>query len=833
MISPDTYFINKTMTEYLLSEVSQWIPCRAIINKNQSFTHLITDSRSVGNPAKALFIAIAGPYHNGHHYIPSLHQQGVRCFLVNEDFVIPNDLADANYLLVANTLTAFQSLVAKKRSFYSCTVIGITGSNGKTIVKEWIAQLMGKSKVIVRSPRSYNSQIGVPLSVWQLNKDTELGLFEAGISQKGEMEKIAAIISPTIGVLTNIGAAHQENFSSELEKLQEKIKLFATCETIIYCSDFILVHKEIEKTYPLKNLFKWGHDKTANVRVISKIVMGNHTQIRLHYLDADFEIELPFADEVSFENAIHSVAVLLLLNYTPAYIADAVKKLVPVAMRMELKEGINNCIVINDSYNSDLSSLSLSLDFLAQQSKHNNGRRTLILSDIYQSGINDKDLCAQINGMLLQKSVSKLIGVGKVLQAHAYLFEMEATFYSSTDELLHALIPNNFKNEAILIKGSRNFEFEKVSSVLEMKHHQTCLEINLNTLVDNLNYYRAKLKPQTKVLAMVKAFSYGSGSFEIANVLQHQKIDYLGVAFADEGVELRKAGISLPIIVMNPEIKSFQLMLQHQLEPEIYSFKILHQFVAELKSGAISDYPVHLKIDTGMNRLGFVHDQVEELLTLLTQMPEIRIKSVFSHLVGSDDKQFDDFTHKQITDFSHATKELEEGLAYTFIRHILNSSGIERFPQAQFDMVRLGIGMYGIGDEGHNKLKSVTRFKSYISQIRQVKAQQTIGYNRKGRLNYDADIAIVPVGYADGLNRKLGNGKWGMIINGHKANIVGNICMDMCMLDVTGLKASEGDEVEIFGSHLPVEKLAQALDTIPYEIFTSISRRVKRVYYYE
>ncbi len=821
------------MTEYLLSEVSQWIPCNAIINKNIGFTHLITDSRSVGNPAKALFIAIVGQNHNGHHYIPSLYQQGVRCFMVNEDFTIPNDLKDANYLLVKNTLLAFQLLVTKKRRDYSCPVIGITGSNGKTIVKEWIAQLIGKSKIIVRSPRSYNSQIGVPLSVWQLNADTELGIFEAGISQRGEMEKIAAIISPTIGILTNIGAAHQENFASEHEKLHEKTKLFATCETIVFCSDYSLINREIEKVYSHKNLFMWGHDEAANVRVISKNARENHTQIHLNYLATNFEIELPFADEVSFENAMHSLAVLLLLNYTPAYIADAVKKLVPVAMRMELKEGINNCIVINDSYNSDLSSLSLSLDFLTQQSKHNNDRRTLILSDIYQSGINEKDLCSQINSMLLQKGVSKLIGVGKVLQSFAYLFEMEATFYATTDELLHALIPNNFKNEAILIKGSRNFEFEKVSSILEMKHHQTCLEINLNNLVDNLNYYRAKLKPQTKVLAMVKAFSYGSGSFEIANVLQHQKIDYLGVAFADEGVELRKAGISMPIIVMNPEIKSFQLMLQHQLEPEIYSFNILHQFVAELRSGAISDYPIHLKIDTGMNRLGFVPEQVDALLALLNQMPEIRIKSSFSHLVGSDDKQFDDFTQKQIADFTHATKKLEEGLGYIFIKHILNSSGIERFPQAQLNMVRLGIGMYGMGTEGQKKLKSVTRFKSYISQIRQVKAHQTIGYNRKGQLNFDANIAIVPVGYADGLNRKLGNGKWAMTINGHKAPIVGNICMDMCMLDVTDLQACEGDEVEIFGPQVPVEQLAKALETIPYEIFTSISRRVKRVYYYE
>ncbi|SMO68889.1 UDP-N-acetylmuramoyl-tripeptide--D-alanyl-D-alanine ligase [Saccharicrinis carchari] len=821
------------MTEYLFSEVSQWIPCKAVINQNISFTHLITDSRSVSNPAKALFIAIAGQNHNGHNYISSLYQQGVRCFMVDEDFAIPPQLNEANYLVVPNTLLAFQQMVAQKRSFYTCPVIGITGSNGKTIVKEWIAQLIGKSKVTVRSPRSYNSQIGVPLSVWQLNQDTELGIFEAGISQKEEMEKIAPVISPTIGMITNIGAAHQENFLSEHEKLQEKIKLFEQSKYIVYCSDCITIDRAIKKTYPNKQLFTWGVNASASVQVIRKNTLGNQCHLHLKYRGDEFEIVLPFADEVAFENAMHSIALMLLLGYTAGYITRAVKKLVPVAMRMELKEGINNCMVINDSYNSDLLSLSLSLDFLVQQSEHSNHKRTLILSDIYQSGMDDINLCTQINRLLKQKGISKLIGVGKVLQSHASLFDMDAIFYASTDDLLSALVPGKFKNEAILIKGSRNFEFEKVSSVLEMKHHQTSLEINLNALVDNLNFYRAKLQPHTKLLAMVKAFSYGSGSFEIAKVLQHQKIDYLGVAFADEGVELRKAGISLPIVVMNPEIKSFQLMLQHQLEPEIYSCKELHQFVAVLKSEAISDYPVHLKIDTGMNRLGFVPSQVDELISLLNQMPQVHVKSVFSHLVGSDNMQFDDFTHEQIVAFTHTTDKIEQGLGYPFIRHILNSSGILRFPQAQFDMVRLGIGMYGIGDTALHKLKCVTRFKSYISQIRQVKAYQTIGYNRKGQLNYDADIAVVPVGYADGLNRKLGNGVGAMLVNGHSAPIVGNICMDMCMLDVTGIKANEGDEVEIFGPKLPVTQLARILDTIPYEIFTSISRRVKRVYFYE
>ena len=819
--------------EYYFGEVCDWVKGKSIVNKNLSLTNIITDSRSVSDPGKSLFVAISGKNHNGHDYIPTLYQQGVRCFMVEEDFVITDEIKDANFLIVVNTLSAFQQLVAQKRNQYTCPVVGITGSNGKTIVKEWTSQLIGKTKVTVRSPKSYNSQIGVPLSVWQLNANTELGIFEAGISQKGEMEKISRVINPTIGVITNIGAAHQENFSSRLEKLQEKLKLFEKCESIIYCSDFQLIHDEIEKKYTDRNLFSWGHGEKACLQVKERVVEEADTCVHLLYKGNQFILLLPFTDNASFENAMHSVAVSLLLGYDTDYIAREVQNLVPVAMRMELKEGVNNCLVINDSYNSDISSLALSLDFLVQQSKHKSQHRTLILSDIYQSGLEDKELCLQINSLLIKKGITKLVGVGETLKKHADQFQLKSVFYASTDELLDSIVSSTFKNEAILVKGSRNFGFEKVSAVLEMKHHQTSLEINLNALVDNLNFYRSKLKAETKVLAMVKAFSYGSGSFEIANILQHQKVDYLGVAFADEGVELRKAGISLPIIVMNPEEKSFPMMLEHQLEPEIYSFKELRQFVNLLEKEGVVDYPVHIKCDTGMNRLGFVPDELSQLVDELNTLNQIRVKSCFSHLAGSDEFQFDDFTLEQVEKFKLFTNKMQAGLGYTFIKHILNSAGILRFPQAQFDMVRLGIGMYGIGAIDQNKLKPVTRFRSFISQIKHVRAHETIGYSRKGELAYDAKIAIVPVGYADGLNRKLSNGNGNMRVNNHLAPIVGNICMDMCMIDVTGLMVEEGDEVEIFGPNNPVDELAKALETIPYEIFTSISRRVKRIYFYE
>jgi len=821
------------MQSYLFSTICNWIKGQCKINQDVEFSYIITDSRSVLYPEKSLFIAISGGNHNGHDYIPSLYQQGVRCFLVQDNYQILPEFDKANYLIVNNTLQSFQELAAHKRSLYQIPVVGITGSNGKTIVKEWISQLIGKSKVVVRSPKSYNSQIGVPLSVWQLHNGTEVGVFEAGISLVGEMQKIASVINPTIGVLTNLGAAHQENFTSRKEKLHEKLKLFKNAELIIFNGDESQINAAVKEEYPLTRTFAWGSASECNLQVLYKSINGNSTTIKLKWKGKIFEVEIPFVDYTSYENVMHALAVLINLGFTTEYITSATTKLVPVAMRMELKEGVNGCTLINDSYNSDISSLAISLDFLNQQSRSKDGDKTLILSDIYQSGIDNESLCGQINNLIVKKGITRLIGVGNVLKSNSFMFELKAEFFATTQDFLDNSTHNHFKNETILIKGSRNFEFEKVSAFLEQRHHQTCLEINLNALVHNLNYYRGKLNESTKVLAMVKAFSYGSGSFEIANVLQHQKVDYLGVAFADEGVELRKAGISLPIIVMNPEVKSFGTMINYQLEPEIYSFKVLDEFVQELDAEGVNEHSIHVKLDTGMNRLGFDSSDVEVLIKTLKNYPQLRVKSVFSHLVGADDKNLDDFTHSQIVLFGNLTEQIEIGLGYKFIKHILNSAGILRFPDAQFDMVRIGIGMYGIGAVEQFNLKPVSRFKSYISQIRLVKANQTVGYNRKGKLPYDAEIAVVPVGYADGLRRRLGNGVGRMVVNNQLSTIIGNVCMDMCMLDVTGLNAKEGDEVEIFGNELSVDEVAAALDTIPYEIFTSISRRVKRVYFME
>ncbi len=819
---------------YYLKDVAKWISVKYIqIESEVSFQYIITDSRAIRYPEQSLFIAIRGQNHNGHDYIYSLYMKGVRSFMVDSLYQIDHSLKDANFMVVENTLKSFQEMVSHKRSFYSVPVVGVTGSNGKTIVKEWVSQMIGKDKVVVRSPKSYNSQIGVPLSVWQMDSDTEVGVFEAGISEKGEMDSLASVINPTIGVLTNIGAAHEENFVSRKEKLQEKIKLFKSSDVVIYCVDHLMLEREMPKLLTTQKLITWGKGRNADLRIDSRLEENELTQLCLVWEGENFEIEIPFLDDISVENVMSAITTMLCLGYSKDYISRATKKLLPVAMRMELKEGVNDCILVNDSYNSDIYSLAISLDFLNQQCRRKNYQKTLILSDIYQSGLDDKTLCKQISDLIVLKGITRFIGVGKVLKANSDLFGLKSVFFDTTDALLNFMGPSEFKNEAILIKGSRNFELEKVCSVLERKHHQTNLQINLNALVHNLNYYRSYLKPTTKVLAMVKAFSYGSGSFEIANVLQHQKVDYLGVAFADEGVELRKAGITLPIIVMNPEARSFSVMLEYQLEPEIFNLKELYGFAEVVRKEGVVSTPVHIKLDTGMRRLGFMDEEMPDLIKALKEHEELQVKSAFSHLAGSDEEEFDDFTRQQIDLFTRMVKQLEDGIGYPVIKHILNSAGILRFTDFQFDMVRLGIGMYGIGAVDQKKLKTVTRFKSYISQLKRVKRHETIGYSRKGVLDYESEIAIVPVGYADGLRRKLGNGVGSLIVNHQKARIVGNVCMDMCMVDVTGLKAEEGTEVEIFGYEQSVFDLANLLDTIPYEVFTSISRRVKRVYFFE
>ncbi len=805
---------------------------------------LLIDSRKLTHPQSSIFFALVTHRNDGHLFIRQLFAKGLRNFVVSKPIVDNEILAKSNIIQVPDTLVALQNLGAWHRAKFTYPVIGITGSNGKTIVKEWLRQLIGQTKTVVASPRSFNSQIGVPLSVWQMGDEHSLGIFEAGISLPHEMRKLEAILKPDIGIFTNIGQAHAENFKDQNHKIADKLQLFEHCKFLIYCSDQVEVDTAITKTTQLADVakIKWGLglNNSLNISNIKTDTTGTTiTAIAKPPLNqagsTSKSIFIPFTDKASIENAIHCWAYMLFDGYGDDYIVQAFQKLHPVEMRMELKQGINHCSLINDSYSSDLNSLSIALDFLAQQLQY--PRKTVILSDIQQSGLNDDLLYKEVAFLLASKSIDRIIGIGKAISAHRSNFPSGSLFFPSTAAFIEDFHFSAFHNETILLKGARDFEFEQIGRLLQQKLHETVLEINLNALVYNLNYYRSTLPKGTKTMAMVKAFSYGSGGFEIANALQYNQVDYLAVAYIDEGVELRKAGITLPIMVMNAENDSLDALFKWELEPEVYSFKLLNQLLAAFKSNfyGVKTLNIHLKFDTGMHRLGFTEDQLPQLIQVLESHPEVNIVSVFSHLAGSDDPTLDDFTRQQIACFERIAGQLDRALGYKPLRHLLNSSGIVRFPEASFDMVRLGIGLYGIANEPEtlDKLQNVSVLKTVISQIKTIAAGETIGYSRKWFVAEPTTIAIIPVGYADGLDRRLSNGKGYVKVNGHRVPIIGNISMDMCSIDITNVQAKEGDAVIVFDSPEDIKIFADSLETIPYEVITGISQRVKRVYLIE
>ncbi len=820
------------MPEYKIKEIAKILDSPYSGRLNPAIRTLVTDSRTFITPEDSLFFALIGVHHDGHNYISELYDKGVRYFVVSTMPANIDEYKNAGFIHVKDTLAALQKLAAYHRHQFEIPVIGITGSNGKTIVKEWLFQLMGKDKKIIRSPKSYNSQIGVPLSVWQMEKEHELAIFEAGISSVNEMQNLEKIISPTIGIFTNIGDAHQQNFIDYRHKISEKLKLFSNTEILIYCRDYSLIESQIKSSNQFEDtqLFTWSQKFPADLFILNIENKRSNTYIQGKFNNEVIEIKIPFIDDASIENAIHCWALMLL-----AYDNDSIKKrmsqLQAVAMRLELKEGINNCTIINDSYNSDLGSLSIALDFLNQQNQHKN--KTLIISDILQSGKDETGLYKEIADLAGHKKVSRLIGIGEAISRNSNFFKLPSSFYKDTDSFLNKISKEDFKDETILLKGSRMFEFEKISNYIQQKAHRTVLEIDLNAMISNLNYFRSKLKSGTKIMAMVKAFSYGSGTFEIANILQYHKIDYLGVAFADEGVALRKSGISVPIIVMNPEEQSFESIIEYNLEPEIYSLKVLKSFAIAATRYSVNSYPIHIKLETGMNRTGFTDAELPDLITTLKEHSHLLLVSVFSHLAASEQEIHDDFTKSQVDRFLQMSDKLISIFPHRISKHILNSAGIERFPEYQFDMVRLGIGLYGVSTVEGNKLTNVSTLKSRISQIKNVSAGETVGYGLKGLVNRNSKIGIIPVGYSDGLRRSLSNGVGTVCINKTKVPIIGNICMDMCMVDITDIEAEEGDEVIIFGGNAPIYEMAKTLNTIPYEIMTGISSRVKRIYIYE
>ncbi|MCT4586287.1 MAG: bifunctional UDP-N-acetylmuramoyl-tripeptide:D-alanyl-D-alanine ligase/alanine racemase [Carboxylicivirga sp.] len=814
---------------YSVSQLAQMASARVIGKGNIGVDKIVYDSRKTFMPDQTLFVAIQTTNNDGHNYITDLYYKGIRAFIVEERASIDyNSFPDAGFIVCKDSIQCLQAIAEQIRRNYQIPFIGITGSNGKTIVKEWLSKVLDCKYKLGRSPRSFNSQIGVPLSIWMLDKDIDCAVIEAGISKPDEMENLVRCIHPEIGILTNIGQAHQENFESVEQKLREKLQLFKESNTILFDGDDKLITQTIQEIYPNRKLKSCGRNADNDLQLCEQEFHANGSKLTLKWESKVFDVHFAYQDRISIDNLLLVILAALVNDIEIDQLQGQVDSLQPIAMRLEQKEGVNNCLLIDDAYNADLTSLELALDFLNQMGARRDLSKTLILSDIYQSGIDANALFSKIRRLCKEKGVSKLIGIGK----HLYAAMEGINAYRDTDDFLRNADLNEFKDEAILLKGSRNFAFERISAHLEQRRHKTVLEINLNALTENVQWFRSKLKKNTRLLAMVKAFSYGTGSFEIANLLQHQKVDYLGVAFADEGIELRKAGITLPIIVMNPELSSFPLMLEYELEPEIYSFEVLNAFRKAVQRQGMTNVPIHIKVDTGMNRLGFLIDELDDLLDQLKSSGQLKVSSVFSHLAGSDEAIHDGFTEEQIHAFKSACSKLKLGLGYDFIKHILNSAGIERFPNAQFDMVRLGIGMYGVSATGQN-LAQVNCLKSYVSQIKVVKAGATVGYSRKGQSENETRIAVIPIGYADGFNRQLSNGVGQVSIRGQRAKIIGNICMDMCMADVSDLKIKEGDEVEIFGSVITLHEVASTLNTIPYEILTSISRRVKRVYVME
>lgn len=812
---------------YTINHIAEILNLKSFKKMNEAVIRkLVIDSRTVSDPDGSLFFALTGK-RDGHEYLADAYANGIRNFVIS-DFRYVDRYADANILIVDDVLLALQAIAAYNRDQHHLKVIGITGSNGKTIVKEWLYQLLTADFNIIRSPKSFNSQIGVPLSVWGIDDEHTLGIFEAGISRTKEMDNLAEIIKPDIGILTNLGEAHAEGFNSQSEKLNEKLKLFKDTELFIYAPEY--TDHIPQNILPGKTKFSWSFKEKADLQIVFIDTVDGQNYIRAKYKGDEISCLIPFVDKASVENGIICWATLLALGYTPEQADERLEKLTRVSMRLELKNGINQCSVIDDSYSADISSLAIALDFLNIQNQH--PKRTLVLSDLFETGKSNSLLYKEIATLLKQKNVDRLIGIGPNITAAANLFPMETIFFESTQEFIESFPALHFSNETILVKGARKFEFERISKLIEQKVHDTVMEVDLNALAGNLQFYRAKLQPGVKIMAMVKAFSYGSGSFEIANLLQYHKVDYLAVAYTDEGIALRKGGIKMPIMVMSPEPSAFDAIVRYKLEPELYNLEILKSFISFVNG---VDYPVHLKIDTGMHRLGFEEPDLPELLSILKGTEKIKVASVFSHLVGSEEGAHDDFTKYQIARFNDVVKVIGNALDYNIIKHISNTSAISRHPDAQLDMVRIGIGLYGFdaGLKNNKGLQTVAVLKTTITQVKHINANETVGYGRRGLLPGEGTIATVKIGYADGYNRAFGNGVGRMLIKGKLVPTVGVICMDMCMLDVTGLDVKTGDEVVVFNDQLTIAMLAKQIGTIPYEILTNVSQRVKRVYFYE
>ena len=820
---------------YSISKIAEIIEGKLYANYDKSFCikDLVYDSRKVQGTENALFFALATAKNDGHKYIAELYQREVRNFVVNTSFDAIDRFPKANFIVVDNTLIALQKLAKYHRKQFAIPVIGITGSNGKTAVKEWLYQLLCPDNKIVYTPNSFNSQIGVPISVWNMSKDDQLGIFEAGISQPNEMDALKEIIEPTIGIFANIGSAHDESFMDIRQKVGEKLNLFRNVETLILSSDHgaimeVLMRTELHRKI---KLFTWStkkEDVDLYIKSIEK--QQNETAMHVLYKDAEMAIKIPFADDAAIENTINCLATMLLLGYSNDIITERIAKLTPIAMRLEMKQGINSCLIINDTYNSDINSLQIAIDLMNNQ--HQFKKRTVILSDILQSRTAESVLYKEIAALLEHKNIDRIIGIGEALSRQASHFNIEKEFYKTTNDFFASYDISKFSEEVILVKGARQFNFERISNYLGLKTHETVLEVNLPDLIANLDLYKTLIKPDVKTMAMVKAFSYGIGEIDIANALQYHGVNYLAVAYVDEAISLRNKNITMPIMVMNPDELGMISILKYDLQPEIYSFRVLNLLVQALEQNThVKQVSIHLKIDTGMHRLGFEKKDLPDLMKMLKNNHQIKVESVFTHFAAADDEKEDDFTHHQAALFSQCYDFILQELGYQPIKHVANSAALSRFPQYHYDMVRLGIGLYGVNPFLKNKkVAHVVTLKTIVSQIKHIEPNETVGYNRRWKSRKKSVIATIPIGYADGFPRAAGNGKVNVLINGKLAPIIGNICMDMCMADVTDIAVEEGDTVIVFGKDLPLTRLAQTIGMIEYEILTGISQRVKRVF---
>lgn len=817
---------------YSIQQIIDFLNINTKIDNDYFIEFLITDSRKIAIGKNALFFAINTPRRKGIDFIEEAYNQGVRNFVVDEH-IETHKFCDANFLFVNNTLKALQLVATKHRQQFNIPIIGITGSNGKTIVKEWLYQLLNDDFSIVRSPKSYNSQIGVPLSVWQINNTHDLGIFEAGISTTNEMQNLAEIIQPTIGILTNIGDAHSEGFYSKEEKLIEKTKLFNSCNLLIVSSKNIDFLNIIKKKCRSK-LFIWGSDEKDDLQIIKIEKSQSHTKITTKYFDEINSISIPFTDEASIENACICYSVIHLLKIDNQKIKEKFLQLQSIEMRLQQLSIVNGCKLINDSYSNDFTSFLIALNYLVVNAGDN--KKTIILTDFsvpYQNNIREYN---QLIDLIISNKIDKFIGIGSQISSIKKSIEnlsIESYFYVSVEEFLKDQNLHQFKDEYILLKGLRALNVERIAKWLQHKTHQTTLEINLTALINNVKKHQQIIAPNTKLMAMVKAFSYGSGCVEIARVLQFHKVDYLAVAYTDEGIDLRKAGIHLPIMVLNVDEENFDTLIQFDLEPEIFSFSIYNKFKQYLQNQGLTNFPVHIKINTGMNRLGFDINEVDDLSKKLASSNTMLVKSVLSHLASSEEEKDNDFTNEQLKKFDYCCDILLNQIKYSFIKHIANSAAVFKHKNAQYNMVRLGIAMYGVDSSKSNKLnlETVATLKTTIAQIRKVSRYETVGYNRRGVLERDSIIATIRIGYADGLSRSLGNKNGFVFVKNKLAPIIGNVCMDMTMIDITDIdNVNENDEVEIFGANLPIQQVAKWSNTIPYETLSTISQRVRRIY---